>query len=171
MTKPTYHAPASLSIGLRLCLLMLPVLLIATACKSGKNANKEATAGPAPTEPLIRLEKGACFGTCPVFALDVYADGRVDFFPRLFTAIDTAASAQWDVAPILQAFDQAGLDELQDSYLSPIADLPTFTLRYGDSRIRWNAQAPEVLYTLMNMLDERALRQGWLLPPETRSDD
>jgi hypothetical protein len=29
--------------------------------------------------PVITLERGACFGTCPVYKLSIFADGRVEY--------------------------------------------------------------------------------------------
>lgn len=101
-------------------------------------------------------------GTCPVFALDIYEGGRVDFFPRLYTRVDTMATARWEVGPIVALFENSGFSEFQDEYLVPIADLPTYTLRYHDKVVKWNAGAPEQLLALMVFLDELAGREGWL---------
>jgi hypothetical protein len=38
--------------------------------------------GPRRKEPWIRLERSACYGTCPVFSLEVFLDGEVTFDGR-----------------------------------------------------------------------------------------
>jgi hypothetical protein len=122
-------------------------------------ASKEA-------DRIIRMTKGPCFGTCPVFELEIYSDGRVVFMPRMFTLLEDTATAHWPMEPILSAFNQAGLDTMATEYLQPISDIPTFSITFQKKQIRWNAGAPRVLYQLMGLLDSLAIDEGWLAPNE-----
>jgi hypothetical protein len=36
------------------------------------------------SEPVITLQRTACFGTCPVYSLKIYADGRVTYEGKEF---------------------------------------------------------------------------------------
>jgi len=38
----------------------------------------------APKKPWITLERTGCFGTCPIFTIRVFADGRVEWFGKKF---------------------------------------------------------------------------------------
>ena len=122
------------------------------------------------SELIIRLTKGPCFGTCPVFDLEIYSDGRVVFMPRMFTLQEDTVTAQWPLEPILAAFLQAGLDTMATEYLQPISDIPTFSLSFQKKRIQWNGGAPRVLYQLMGMLDSLAIDEGWLEPPKASGE-
>ena len=48
-------------------------------------------AAPAPTPDyaslVITLERTACFGTCPIYKLTVYGDGRVEYEGERFVTV------------------------------------------------------------------------------------
>ncbi len=122
-------------------------------------------------ERIIRLTKGPCFGSCPVFDLDIYANGRVVFMPRMFTLMEDTVTSNWPLEPILSAFSQAGLDSMSSEYLQPISDIPTYSLTFQKKRIRWNGLAPRILYNLMGVLDSLVIDEGWLEPSEKVAQD
>ncbi len=49
-----------------------------TACRKRSKADMAAMA----TTPVVRLERGACFGRCPQYAVDVFENGSVRFDGR-----------------------------------------------------------------------------------------
>lgn len=117
---------------------------------------------PSPVVPLIVHTKGPCMGTCPVYTLSVYEDGRVVFAPRFFTLEEDTAYACWRMGEILEAFERADWPSLQESYMEGISDIPTYSLAYQGKKVTWNARAPRILYDLMALLDRRTAEEGWI---------
>lgn len=118
--------------------------------------------------PIIRLTKGGCFGTCPVYTLDIYPDGRAVFTPKKFTRSEEVQSASWPIKPLIDAFDEAEFMGLDTLYYEPIADLPTYTLSYRAHKITWNAGAPDNLRYLVTKLDQYCEDEGWIEPAGVR---
>jgi len=73
-----------------------------------------STAQPAPPEPAprregppleISLERGPCFGSCPVYKLEIHGDGRVDWLGQQHVAAAGARAGR--IAPAdLDALDR-----------------------------------------------------------------
>jgi hypothetical protein len=140
---------------------ILLACLALSACASKAPAVSETSSKTAPVTPLIVLTKGPCLGTCPVYTLDIYADGRVQFMPRFFTLEPDTAFACWRMEEILRAFESAEWNALAERYVEPISDIPLYTLRYQEKTVTWNTRAPRVLYDLMALLDRYTAQEGW----------
>ncbi len=118
-----------------------------------------------PDEPaVIRLYKGSCYGRCPAYTLELFRDGRAVMTPRRFVPVDSVMVATWPVEEIISRFETAGLELLEDEYMMPIADIPSFRLKYLDKEIRWNGKQPMVLQNLVAFLDQYTVKEGWLEP-------
>lgn len=113
---------------------------------------------------LIRLHKGSCYGKCPTYTLEIFSDGKVVITPRRFLLIDSVMTATWPLEEILPVFEAAGLDQLDAEYMAPVADIPSYRLKYLDKEIRWNMKKPMVLQNLVAILDNFTVREGWLQP-------
>ncbi len=111
---------------------------------------------------LIRLYKGSCYGKCPAYTLEVFSDGNAIITPRRFLPIDSVRTARWPIEEILPAFEAANLDQLDREYMAPIADIPSFRLRFKDVEIRWNMSKPMVLQNLVALLDAYTVNEGWI---------
>lgn len=77
----------------------------------------------------LRLERGACFGTCPDYSVEVDADGAVVFHGRRFVAC--VGERRWGisrraVARLRAAADRADLFALKDEYRGRITDQPQY---------------------------------------------
>ncbi len=76
----------------------------------------------------IRLERTACFGTCPVYSVEISGDGSV-----VYDGVDcvagkgrrTAAISRDAVKGLVARFRAAGYFALRDSYRAGVTDLPT----------------------------------------------
>jgi hypothetical protein len=51
----------------------------ATLQSQSTNAGQASAAEDVPPDTLITMERTACFGTCPMYKLSIYGDGRVVF--------------------------------------------------------------------------------------------
>ena len=99
-----------------------------------KKAPKKAVAAKAPTKPLaepdpvLTFERTPCFGTCPAYTMQVFADGRVAYegrrgVPMLGTKeLKLPASA---VADLLRQAKEARFEQFQDRYSMNTTDLPS----------------------------------------------
>ena len=135
------------------------------ACHSSRSAPATEVAEAVvedSVELLIRLYKGSCYGKCPTYTLEVFSDGNVVITPRRFLPIDSVMTAKWPLEEILPAFEAAGLDQLDAEYMAPVADIPSYRLRYLDKEIRWNMRKPMVLQNLVAILDHYTVKEGWL---------
>lgn len=142
--------------------LVLGVLIVGCKTKAPNQQNLVQHIEASNVQPLIRLTKGGCFGTCPVYALEIYSDGRAVFIPKKFTLTAETQSAHWPIMPILEAFKEAEFSSLDTLYYEPIADLPNYTLTYRTHKVTWNAGAPDNLHYLVSKLDQLCLDEGWL---------
>lgn len=142
--------------------LVFGVLVLGCKTKAPNQQNKVQILEVQTDQPIIRLTKGGCFGTCPVYALDIYSDGRVVFTPRKFTLTTEVQSAQWPIIPLIGVFEEAEFRQLDTLYFEPIADIPTYTLSFQTHKVSWNAGAPDNLRYLVTKLDQLCLDEGWL---------
>lgn len=127
----------------------------------------------------VSLERGPCFGTCPVYRVTLDRGGRVRFEGRRFVA-DTGISfgdvPAARVDSLFAELEAAGYFDLADSYSAGdqacqryATDLPTVTteLRLGHRRKRIEhdrgcADAPPILAALETRIDEVAGVQRWI---------
>jgi hypothetical protein len=113
----------------RITLLILGMLV--AAC-SAAAPQPTSTPEPSPTPDyaglVITLSRTACFGTCPIYKLVVYGDGRVEYEGERFVAVTGSQSSTISpdqVRDLVAAFEQADYFNLKDDYTAPVTDLPT----------------------------------------------
>lgn len=104
----------------------------------------------------MRLERSACYGSCPVYRVTIHGDGRVQFttLTSPVDGVDTIhrqfARSRGVLVPgthedrvsvdavkaLLKQFEAAGFWQLKDEYRAYITDIPTqvITLAMGDRR-------------------------------------
>lgn len=98
--------------------------------KVGKKAvaPKPATKAQAEAGPVLTFERTPCFGTCPAYSMQVFADGRVAYegrrgVPMVGTKeLKLPASA---VADLLRQAKDAHFEQFQDRYSQNTTDLPS----------------------------------------------
>lgn len=126
---------------------------------------------------LITLERTACFGTCPIYALTIYEDGRVEYVGQDFVTAkgeQTGSITPEKLQELVAAFQNADYFNLQDEYTAPITDLPTtitsFTFdgttktirNYGGCLDNMLVPAPQALCELENKIDEVTKSAQWV---------
>ena len=147
-------------IGLLLCILM-------TAGCTNKTE-------PVPQEELvIRLERTACFGKCPVYSLMIKGDGSVIYsgvdFVKIKGIQETTISAE-AMDELLQAFDDAEYFLLNDSYTAfGKSDMPSAytSISIGDNtksvkHYLGDNKAPKKLTELENKIDAIVNSAQWI---------
>jgi hypothetical protein len=90
---------------------------------------------PLPEEPVealhVHLDRGPCFGTCPVYSVDIAGDGKV-----IYTGLDYVdvlgehryEVPREDVARLLAKLRSSDLWSTRAQYRATVTDIPTFTL-------------------------------------------
>lgn len=71
---------------------------------------------------VITLERTMCFGTCPVYTVTVYGDGKVIFEGQKYVKVTgrrTARISPQQVRQLIAEFDKAHYFALQDRYYAP----------------------------------------------------
>jgi hypothetical protein len=79
---------------------------------------------------IMTLERSGCYGTCPVYSVKIYGDGRVEFDGQCFVAVRgkrTSTIPGDAVESLFGFFRNADYFSLNDTYDSPASDLPTST--------------------------------------------
>ena len=125
---------------------------------------------------VIVLERGMCFGTCPVYRVEIHGNGKVVFIGHRFVAkmgtYETRIS-QRAVRRLFAKFRRADYFSLLDKYRAHATDLPTFTtsltfdghektvVDYGGHMIGM----PEVVSDLEIAIDDAAGTQRWIKSP------
>lgn len=103
------------------------VLAGTLACRTAAPASSSET-------PLIRFERTACMGPCPVDVLTVYANGRMRYeggqhAPR--TGTHTGKLTTRERTVLLKQFETARFFDFARAYTSRATDLPTYYLTFA----------------------------------------
>lgn len=156
---------------------------LATACARASppvpETDVRSTPNASATAGSVSLERGPCFGTCPVYKVTIDRSGEVRFEGRRFVAdsgVSTATVPAARVDSLLAELEAAGYFGFADRYgLGEPAceryatDLPTVIteVQLGDRSKRVEhdrgcADAPAVLSGLENRIDEVAGVGRWV---------
>lgn len=152
---------------------------VASCARPVPHPETDARAAEVEAARTVSLERGPCFGTCPVYRVTIDQGGRVRFEGRRFVADTGLSTADVPAARVDSLFvelERAGYFELADSYRAGdqacrryATDLPTVTteVRLGprSKRIehdRGCADAPARLTALETRIDEVAGVQRWI---------
>lgn len=130
-----------------------------------------ATATDEANAPVITLERTACFGSCPVYTVEIYADGTVKYNGEKFVQVMGEQTSQIDpqtVAAMVEAFYTAGYFDWNDFNSMTISDQPstiTSVTRDGVThridRYGGDSRAPLALIYLEQWVDLMANTAQW----------
>src|SRR5262245_32033036 len=93
----------------------------------------------ADSDPVITLERTACFRTCPVYMVNILEDGTVIYEGDRFVSV--SGKQTWNMAPktvatMIQAFRGAGYFDWDETYdTQTVSDLPTVITSVTDNGI------------------------------------
>ena len=147
-----------------------PAVAIAMGACSGRCTCARRPAAVRPPEPtLITLERGACYGSCPVYSLQLHPDGRVEFRGEHFTG--RCGTAEGRLSPgawasLVERFHAIDYWQLRDVY-SCGHDAPhaITSIRVGEveKRVDYDplCEAPPGLLDLQHAIDDAAGAKRW----------
>ena len=118
---------------------------------------------------VITLERTRCFGTCPVYRLTIYGDGKVVYQGEDFVKVkgtQTAHMVREKVEGLVNEFDKVRFFSLQDRYTGSVTDLPTtitsITIHGKTKTVRNYFGAPKELIALEEKIDETTHSKQWV---------
>jgi hypothetical protein len=157
---------------------MIRLFLIMAVCVAVILTPVGCSKPPTPTpddisDVVITLERGPCFGACPVYKLTVYGDGRVVYEGIRFVGVEgtrTASISEEKVRQLVNEFQKIGYFSLDDEYIDTDAtDLPsaiTSITIAGKAKTvahyHGDFSAPEELTALEDKIDEIASTEQWV---------
>lgn len=142
-----------------------------------------APVAPPIGKPLVAsLERGPCYGFCPVYKVSVREDGSVQYQGENFVKVTGPAEAKLDaaaVARLKQAFAKARFASFANAYETrTITDSPTAVVSFGDGKsakvvrhYRGDHNAPPALTRLEDEIDAIVNIQQWIGTAEERKKD
>jgi len=118
---------------MRYLVLLLAASLALPACAQKKlpRKNKAHTAAVAsPTrqaEPVLIFQRTPCYGTCPAYTMNIFADGRVEYEGQRFVTLLGKHTLSLPVATVNELLAEAkriDFNKLQERYAGNTTDLP-----------------------------------------------
>lgn len=118
----------------------------------------------------ITLQRGACFGTCPIYTVVLKGNGAIEFNGERFVqaqGLHTDTLTLQEVQDLVHAFHTSGFFSLHDSYRNDhISDLPLTVVTFADGtttkRIEDYYGAPDALRALEHRIDSVLRTQRWI---------
>jgi len=129
-------------------LILFSILL---SCGLTKKANTSEI------ELIISLQRTACFGTCPIYKIEIFSDGSGIYTGTRFVeniGITKFSLSEPQLNLILTQAETIGFTNMEKEYSEPISDLPTTFIQIKDKKIRDYTGAPKTLKNLENLIDQ-----------------
>jgi hypothetical protein len=133
------------------------VILMAFVFNAGARMKKEAASG----YDYIKMERSTCYGTCPNYVIEMYANGLVRYTGRRFAKPDGTYEKNFGktkVQTIFKELTEYRVDTCQKEYQNLISDIPGiyYTFKKGKtSKTINNAHfGPSFLKTIATDMDE-----------------
>ena len=128
---------------------------------------------------MVTLERGPCFGTCPVYRVSLSGNGRVQFVGTRFVSrlgTDSARVDPENVAGLVRSLETAGFFSLAEGYVPDASacgayrtDAPTVTISVQgsghDKTVRHDhgcSGAPDQLTGFEHLIDSVAGTARWV---------
>ncbi len=152
--------------------VLTSMILMSSSCSSKKEITKEIAKVSTTPNNVVKygLQKGACFGSCPMYTLHIYADGKAvldakKFLPELGKFERQLSPTEF--TKIEKAFAESDFYSHQDTFTSMIPDLPLIRVTYHNGSTSKTIQGregrPASVVGLERMLDIAAMGKGWKL--------
>ena len=133
--------------------LFLILLSISLSCGIIKHPDTSTSK----IELIISLQRTACFGTCPIYKIEIYTDGSGIYTGTRFVkniGISKFQLSKTDVNKILEFANRIGFSRMKNEYSEPITDLPTTYITIKNKKIKDYTGAPKELKKLEELIDQ-----------------
>ena len=108
-------------------------------------------------ELIISLQRTACFGTCPIYKIEIFSDSSGIYTGTRFVeniGVTKFSLSKTQINLILTQAEAIGFANMKEEYSDPISDLPTTFIQIKDKKIRDYTGAPKTLKNLENLIDQ-----------------
>jgi len=119
----------------------------------------------------IKMSKGMCFGTCPVYTIEIYDGGYTKYFgkqhaEKLGTYDKQLSSEKYKA--LIKAFENSAFYSFQDLYETKVPDAPTVSISFTNKKMESKTvvgklDRPQELKDLQVMIEDIASSDGWNL--------
>ena len=112
---------------------------------------------PSEIELIISLQRTACFGSCPIYKIEIFSDGSGIYTGTRFVkniGFTKFSLSEKQLNLILKQAEAIGFTNLKEDYSEHISDLPTTFIQIKDKKIRNYTGAPKMLKNLENLIDQ-----------------
>ena len=137
-------------------LLLLSAFLI--SCKSIQNVMLSTN----PENPLFEMHRGGCYGTCPIYSLSLYHNGKVKYEGIRFT--DSIGIYEWKVEPKdFERMEELISEKFNNSSTHNLAvqDLPKTTVIVNNKhRIEYKGSCPNAFKTELKEMEQLLLKNA-----------
>ena len=108
-------------------------------------------------EPLITLQRTACFGECPIYKFEIYSSGDCIYYGEKF--VDKIGEYKFylkkdDIDKIISKAKEINFKNMDDKYTSYITDLPTTYIKIKNKKIIDYSDAPKELRDIEKLIDK-----------------
>ena len=121
---------------MRITLTLGWVLLF--GCQSSPEVKKDTAAVQSP-EVLVSLERGACFGRCPIYRVEVRSDGAVHFKGERNVKVTEPVDVKLEpaeLARLIARFEQSGFAGWKDFTHHQVTDQATVVLTFKGKTVQ-----------------------------------
>ena len=150
--------------------VIVPVSLLICSCLSSSLA---VQADDTARDIEIKLERGMCYGTCPVYSVSLSGNGTVSWVGEMFVEVTGNQTGYVDPALVGDLYDlltEGGILDFEDSYNHRnITDMPSaiLTVRNGSFvksvyHYHGDFTAPEELVKMERAVDNVANSGRWI---------
>lgn len=155
--------------------LSLSIMMFIAGCKV---TDKVAIASPEQEELVINMQKSPCFGTCPVYSLDIYNTGRAEVYGtknfKWLGRFEKTLTPE-EYAHLIQQFEEKKFYSYDSIYTSEVADYPSVSISYKKDQqikhtIHGKFERPEPILELQKRLEDIAQQDGWTLIEPLEAD-
>lgn len=144
----------------KIYLYILLLTLLVTSCKTN--------AVPEEEDLVISLRKTACFGSCPVYKLEIYDKGTVIYEGEKDVELKgkyRSEVSQKELENLIGEFEEKNFFQFEDEYTEHVTDLPTTYIYFqhnGKSKkIKDYYGAPEELKKLEKLVADLVDNLNW----------
>ncbi|APD06800.1 hypothetical protein UJ101_01281 [Flavobacteriaceae bacterium UJ101] len=129
---------------MRYLIIILSFILV--SCNSTKSVKNE---------PLLYLQKTACFGACPIYKATIYSDGKIMYNGEKFTPYIGETETQLskkELNDLIQDFEDIQFEQYSSHYVNnKISDIPSTIIQYRGKQVTIRGfKVPPKLTALIN---------------------
>ena len=148
-----------------ICCLFGSALLI-NSCKAPKEVDDLTEA-----DLRFKMIKGACFGKCPIYKIEIYEGGYTKFYGDRFCdklGIYDKTLSKEAYKMLVNSFEDANFYDFKDEYESNVPDAPLVKISYKSKNnpiknVTGKLNRPQELRELQVLLEDIASSKDWNL--------